>query len=338
MRRRIGSTLLAGLLTAIFACGMSPRQAAAEEIRILMDWIFGAKHVAFFVARDRGLFKKGGLDVKILKGRGSGGAATAVDTGQVEYSYGDFATMVRTVSKGAKNLAVGAGHVYQTGGYIFFEDSGIKTPKDLEGKRFGTTATDFGLTLLPAMAAASGFDANKVIVKIMKVAVRTPALFEGKIDFISGTRGSSIPRMAVIAKRRGKTAKYLYFKDMGLDTYGHVVQARSDRIKSNPKQVQTVVSAIFDAWAWSIKNPKEAFEVFMKANPEKDREISQAQIGEGLEDVQDKKVMGTKGLGYMKEDLMKKSVAIANEYFKLSPAVDYKKIYTNRFIRPNPGM
>jgi NitT/TauT family transport system substrate-binding protein len=338
MRRKIGSILLAGLLTATFTFGMSPREAAAEKVTILMDWIFGAKHVGFFVARDKGLFKKGGLDVKILKGRGSGRAASSIDTRQVEYSYGDFATMIRAVSKGAKNVAVGAGHVFQTGGYIFFAGSGIKTPKDLEGKRFGTTATDFGLTLLPAMAAASDFDSKKVTVKIMKVAVRTPALFEGKIDFISGTRGSSIPRMAVIAKRRGKTAKYLYFKDMGLDTYGHVVQTHRDRIKNNPKQVQRVVSAIFDAWAWSIKNPKESFEVFMKANPEKDREISQAQIGEGLSDVQDKEVMSSKGLGYMKGSLVEKSVGIANKYFKLSPAVDYKKTYTNQFIRPNPGM
>ena len=39
---------------------------------------------------------------------------SAVDTGQVEYSYGDLLTMLRSVSKGAKNIAVvfsaGNGH------------------------------------------------------------------------------------------------------------------------------------------------------------------------------------------------------------------------------------
>jgi hypothetical protein len=35
---------------------------------------------------------------------------------------------------------------------------------------------------------------------------------------------------------------------------------------------------------------------------------------------------------------MKKSVEIANKYFKLSPAVDYKTTYVNQFIRKNPGM
>ncbi len=45
-----------------------------------------------------------------------------------------------------------------------------------------------------------------------------------------------------------------------------------------------------------------------------------------------------KGLGYMKESMVRKSVATANKHFKLSPQVDYKKVYTNQFIRPNPGM
>ena len=45
-----------------------------------------------------------------------------------------------------------------------------------------------------------------------------------------------------------------------------------------------------------------------------------------------------KDLGYMKESMVRKSVATANKHFKLSPQVDYKKVYTNQFIRPNPGM
>jgi hypothetical protein len=40
----------------------------------------------------------------------------------------------------------------------------------------------------------------------------------------------------------------------------------------------------------------------------------------------------------MKETMMKKSVEIANKYFGLSPAVDFKMTYTNQFIRKNPGM
>jgi NitT/TauT family transport system substrate-binding protein len=310
---------------------------AADKIKFQLDWIIEGKHVPFFVARDKGFFKNNGLDVTLLEGKGSANSATFVDAGQADYSYGDLLTAVRVMSKGGKNRAIGVGMTFNGGGFIFLESTGIKTAKDLEGKRFGTNPGDFAYVLLPAAAAASGFDPTKVIIKTMEPAVRTPALFEGKIDLMSGTNGSSIQRMAVLGKREGKSIKYLFFRDLGLETYGHVLQTREDRIKNNPDQVRRMVSAVFDAWAWSLKNPKEAFEIFMKANPQKDRDISLAQMEAGLDDVVDPETK-QQGLGYMKESMMKKSVEIANKYFKLSPGVDYKTTYTNQFIKKNPAM
>jgi NitT/TauT family transport system substrate-binding protein len=322
-----GSSFFAGSSTAI----------AADKIKVQLDWILEGKHVPFFVARDRGFFKKNNLEVALLEGKGSANSATFVDAGQADYSYGDLLTAIQVMSKGAKNRAIGTGMAFNGGGLIFLESSGIKTAKDLEGKSFGTNPGDFAYILLPAAGAAAKFDHSKVVIKTMEPAVRTPALFEGKIDFMSGTNGSSIQRMAILGKKQGKQIKYLFFKDLGLETYGHVLQAREDRIKNNPDQVKRFVSAVFDAWAWSLKNPKEAFEIFMKANPQNERDISLAQMEAGLDDIVDPETKD-RGLGFMKEAMMKKSVDIANKYFELSPAVDYKITYTNQFIGKNPGM
>ena len=57
----------------------------------------------------------------------------------------------------------------------------------------------------------------------------------------------------------------------------------------------------------------------------------------GLDDIVDPETKD-RGLGFMKEAMMKKSVDTANKYFELSPAVDYKATYTNQFIGKNPGM
>jgi NitT/TauT family transport system substrate-binding protein len=324
-------------LSASIFFGDGSTASAAEAIKVQLDWIIEGKHVPFYVARDRGFFKKNNLDATLLEGKGSANSATFVDVGQADYSYGDLLTAVQVMSKGAKNRAIGIGMAFNGGGLIFLESSGIKTAKDLEGKSFGTNPSDFAYVLLPAVGGAAKFDAGKVVIKTMEPAVRTPALFEGKIDFMSGTNGSSIQRMAILGKKQGKQIKYLFFKDMGLETYGHVLQVREDRIKNNPDQVKRFVSAVFDAWAWSLKNRKEAFEIFMKANPQNDRDISLAQMEAGLDDVIDPETK-ERGLGFMKEAMMKKSVDIANKYFELSPAVEYKSTYTNQFIGKTPGM
>ncbi len=337
MKLRVHRSVLGWFVGAACLFCLGPQGLSAEEVSIQLDWIIGGKHVPFYVARDKGFFKEKGLEVKLLEGRGSLQPATFVDTKKTDYGYGDLLTAIQVMAKGGKNRGIGVGMVFQGGGYIFLEESGIKTPKDLEGKRYGTTSADFGYILLPALAAASGFDHTKVIIRTMDAAVRTPALLERKIDFIAGARGSSIPRMAVIGKRQGKKIQYLFFKDMGINTYGHVLQTQEERMKSNPDQVQRFLDALFAAWAWSIKNPKEALEIFMKANPQTDREITLAEMEEGLNDIQDAETRQY-GLGYMKESMMKQSAEIANKYFGLSSPVDYKAIYTNQFIRKSPGM
>jgi NitT/TauT family transport system substrate-binding protein len=330
----VGAVLL---LSGSIVFGNASTAVAADAIKVQLDWIIEGKHVPFYVARDRGFFKKNNLEATLLEGKGSANSATFVDVGQADYSYGDLLTAIQVMSKGAKNRAIGIGMAFNGGALIFLENSKINTAKDLEGKSFGTNPSDFAYVLLPAVAGAAKFDPGKVVIKTMEPAVRTPALFEGKIDFMSGTNGSSIQRMAILGKKQGKQIKYLFFKDLGLETYGHVLQVHEDRIKKNPDQVKRFVSAVFDAWAWSLKNPKEAFEIFMKANPQNDRDISWAQMEAGLDDVVDPETK-ERGLGFMKDAMMKKSVDIANKYFELSPAVDYKTTYTNQFIGKSPGM
>lgn len=336
MKLRFGTMGLI-LLMAVPPIFVGPKFIAAEQVIVQLDWIIGGKHVPFYVARDKGLFKEKGLEVKFIEGRGSLQPATLVDTRQADYGYGDLLTAIQVMAKGGKNRAIGVGMVFQGGGYIFLAESGIKKPKDLEGKSYGTTPADFGYILLPALAAASGFDHNKVVIKTMEPAVRTPALLERKIDFISGARASSIPRMAVIGKRQGKNIQYLFFKDMGINTYGHVLQAHEERIKTNPSQVQRFLDALLAAWAWSIKNPKEALDIFMKANPQTDQEITLPEMQDTLNDIQDPETKQY-GLGYMRESMMKHSTEIANKYFGLSVPVDYKAIYTNQFIKKGPGL
>ena len=325
-------TRFAVLLLASAALVSPARGAAAtEEIKVQLDWILGGKHVPFFVARDRGHFRGKGLEVRLLEGRGSLQPAQFVDTKQADYGYGDLITAIEVMAKGGKNRAIGTGMVFQGGGYIFLEESGIKVPKDLEGKNFGTTPGDFGQVLLPALGAVAKFDHTKVIIKNIDAAVRTPAFFERKIDFLAGARGSSVPRMAVIAKRQNKKIGYLFFRDMGINSYGHVIQVHEERLKNNPDQIKRFMAALMDAWEWSLKNPQQALDIFMNANPEKDREITAAEMQDGLGDILDPETKES-GLGYMKEAMMKRSADLANKYAGLDKPIEYKMIYTNQFI------
>lgn len=335
-RKAILIGIFSMLMEVLFVFGAT-RLMAAEQVTFLMDWLNSGQYVPFYVARDHGFFAKHGLDVTLIEGRGSLKSATMVDAKQVDYSYGDFMTAVQVMSKGGKNRAIAVGMRYNGGGYIFLKSSGIKSAKDLEGKRFGTNPADFGSVLLPAMAAASRIDEKKVVIRTMEPALRTPALFSGKIDFFTGLNGSSLQQMEILGNKQRKEIGYLLFKDMGLKAYGHVLETNEDLIKKNPGQVRRFVGAIFEAWAWSINHPAEAMEIFLKASPQAERDISRAQMEGNFDAVRDAETK-QHGLGYFDDAEVKASVDVANRYLKLSPPVDYRITYTNKFVAETPRM
>src|SRR5438093_12033372 len=109
IKKSVGAVLLPSAST-IFCS--SSTAIMSDKIKFQLDWIIEGEYVPFFVARDKGFFKKNDLDVTLIEGKGSGISAPFVAAGQAEYSYGDLLTAIQVMSKGAKNRAIGVGMTF----------------------------------------------------------------------------------------------------------------------------------------------------------------------------------------------------------------------------------
>src|SRR5690348_3758681 len=83
----------AALLTGSFA-------HAAEKLTVETDWAPYGVHAPLFLAAQKGWFKKAGLDVTILDGKGSATTIQQVGVGQVDVGFAQLATMAAAVSHG----------------------------------------------------------------------------------------------------------------------------------------------------------------------------------------------------------------------------------------------
>ena len=87
-------------------------------------------------------------------------------------------------------------------GVYALKSSGIKTPKDLEGKKLGAPVFDASFKLFPAFAAKVGIDKSKVTHINLQPPLREPSLKNGSVDFISGHYFSSILDLEKIGGQR----------------------------------------------------------------------------------------------------------------------------------------
>jgi hypothetical protein len=77
----------------------------------------------------------------------------------------------------------------------------------------------------------------------------------------------------------------------------------------------------------------EALAILLKQKPELDRELMRVQLKNAVEEIFFPPESLESGLGYMKPDIMEKTVKITNEFFDVARKVAVDEVYTNQFVK-----
>ena len=149
------------LLSAIlfFTFTLDTAFAETTNVKIMMDWVIGSTHAPFFIARDKGYFKAKGVDVEAIDaGKGATNVAVAVAGGAYQFGWVDLPSMIRfnAQNPASQLIAVYMSFDETPSCIVTLQSSGIRTPKDLDGKRLaggpGTAIHDTISVLLEALA------------------------------------------------------------------------------------------------------------------------------------------------------------------------------------------
>src|SRR5438067_9889305 len=122
------------------ACSTATR--AQEAVSLRLNWYMGGLHVPFYYGKERGFYKEEGIDLTINEGRGSANTVQVVAAGSDTFGLADSSSVVATAVKGAEIKSV-MSLLNSTGfSVVSLALVGIRTPKDLEGKKFAVSSGD----------------------------------------------------------------------------------------------------------------------------------------------------------------------------------------------------
>jgi NitT/TauT family transport system substrate-binding protein len=145
MSGRLG---LISLVTVILWFGATC-SAYAERIRIAYSAISGVQ-LPLWVAQDKGLFKRQGLDTDLLYIGGGSVVVQAMLGGEVQFARASAPGIVQASLRGADLVMIA--NTVNTLVYSVMTRPDVKTPEDLRGKKLGVTrlggGTDFVVALL----------------------------------------------------------------------------------------------------------------------------------------------------------------------------------------------
>jgi NitT/TauT family transport system substrate-binding protein len=251
--------ILGAAVTAFAAYGQSPSASPRQDVTLRLDWIPTWYHSVFYTALNRGYYSDVGLNVTIGQGKGSATTAQVVGSGSETFGLMDMSTMMLAVSNGAPLVAVGGLIQRSPEAVISLSSANVKSPKDLEGKRWGFTAGSSGETIFKLFAAKTGVDDSKLVRITVDAGAKLTFLLTEKVDFITDWAVSVNPLIVA----QGKTPGNLVYADYGVHFNASSLATTKSMLASKPEVVKGFLAATVKGIEEAMKNPEPAVDALI---------------------------------------------------------------------------
>jgi ABC-type nitrate/sulfonate/bicarbonate transport system substrate-binding protein len=237
------------------------------QISITLDWTPNTNHTGLYVAHELGYFADEGLDVQILQ-PGQNITDQIVATGKSHFGVSYQENVIRARTEGIPLVSVAAVIQHNTSGFASLKSAGIKSPKDFEGKRYGSWDSPSEMAILQNVMQRSEADFSKVKV------------ISGIYDFFS-TIGKEADFEwiyygwdGVAAAHRGVEIDYIPLRELNpiFDYYTPVIISSEDFLADNPEIAKKFMKAVQRGYEFCISEPEKAADILIKNVPELDYE------------------------------------------------------------------
>jgi NitT/TauT family transport system substrate-binding protein len=317
---------------AMAIVGAPAHGAELTPAHIRMDFIIGGKHAPWYVAQEKGFYAKRGLAATIQASTGSADTVRMIGSGGADFGFADMATMIVAKSRGTPVQA--AAQFGYVGATILWRDEGqIKSIKDLEGKSLAISPGQAQWYLMPAYCRINKIDFKAIKIQETAAPIQPAALATKKADFIIMFRASNDEVAEQAAAKVGVKLSRVFMKDTGLDIYGTSLIVKDEDVKKRPEFVRAYVEGTLEGLRYARDHQEEALKILLKQKPELDAVLTTVQLKNALTEVFLPLESVNVGLGYMKPEIMEKTVKVTNEYFDVGRKVGAKEVFTNQFIK-----
>lgn len=326
---------IGALAVVLIACSISLGAAVAQttKVKFVLDWTWQAHHAIWTLAEDNGHFAAEGMDVTIDRGFGSGDtvAKVAAKTYDIGFADGNVLLKFNAANPDDQLITVMIVLDASPNSVIFLNKSGIKAPKDLEGKVFSTTKNDGTNLIFPIFAKANNLDVSKIGLKHVASNLRDTLVLKGQADGTFGWATTAVMNMMAAGTKR-EDIGYLAFSDYGVRLFSSGLQVRKDFADKHPEVVRGFVRATMKGIKDLVSNPKVGVASVKKRDRLLDERIELIRYNL-IHDVAlatpHVKANGISTVGRERFELAARQVA---EAFNLGGGTKMEDTYTDRFL------
>lgn len=239
-------------------------QSALTPMKLRLNYTPWGFHASVFLAAERGWFRDGGIDLTVDDGSGSTTAINLTAATQVDIGEASVSAMAAARPHGLLLTSIACIVPGTDLGVLVPRGAGIKTPKDLEGKKVVYTAGSQETPFIQSFLRAGGADPEKVELVNIEISAKFPTYISGKADAAIGSLPYVYPYI-----QKMRPSDTIMFSDYGFDlmSFGYIVSPQT--LKDRRKELLAFVTAIRRSWQEILDNGKlqDGIDALMKNRP-----------------------------------------------------------------------
>jgi PAS domain S-box-containing protein len=269
---RILRILLLALLAAFpsppaFTFSASP---PLDPVSLQLKWRHQFQFAGYYAADIHGFFREAGLDVRIREGSSTIFVADEVLSNQSTFGVSDISLLVQAM-RGDKLVVLAAIFQKAPNVLLVLEDSGIRKPSDLAGKRVMIDSDGSG-ELLRLMIRRSGLrDADY---RELPLSWNPEDLVERRVDAMDAYTTSEM----IDFRKRGIDVRAFYPSDFGVDFYGDLLFTSRDEVVRHSARVDAFRRAAVRGWEYALSHREELADYILGLPGVKERGITRERL------------------------------------------------------------
>lgn len=251
------------LLTAVGALALpralSAQGAGAARVRFAVDFVWQSNHAIWTLAQDDGTFTAEKLAVTVDRGYGSSDNLAKLGAGALDIGLVDPNLLAKFNQENPDNQMISVCIVYDAApsAAVYLRSSGIRTMKDLEGRKVAVTDGSANVPLFKVLCQINGVDPSKIEFISVSPQLRDAMVIQKRADVAVGFFTTSVINMAAAGIPR-QDIGYFQYNQHGLALYSLSLVCKKEYCKSQPEVVRAFVRATIKGGRSMLADPKGA--------------------------------------------------------------------------------
>lgn len=274
-RRNLCVLLCTLLLPILSHCEQAPAPKKFEQVNVQLQWVHQGPEAPFYVAKENGIFKEHGLDVKLMAGGPEIDPISEILSGRAQFATVATEKLLHARELDQPMTAVVMLNQRSPVTFVSLKQAAIERPKDFIGKNVTFVSTEDKVQFLAMMGKLGYPDSD---IHLQPFSYSYAGLKDGSVDISGAYANGGVLRL----KNQGVELNVIWPYDYGIRFYGKALIADEEFVRTHKELTRRFVQAVLKGMQKTLAEPQLALTATLKYAREQDESLQAAMIRASL--------------------------------------------------------